>query len=113
MSLWESLKPMMDAQVDNGLGDSISYVPEGASVPLGENGIIHGFILMWGDECRGDGIDPAMIRWYAKIKKTLLPHRPKKGDRLTCAKLGATPYQPMASNHADTGDYWIFDIARI
>lgn len=113
MSLWEAYKPMMDAQVDNGLGDSISYVPEGASEPLGDNGIIHGFISMWGDGGGADGIDPAAIRWFAKIKKTHLPHRPKRGDRLTAAKLGGTPYQPQASNHMDNGDYWIFDIARI
>lgn len=108
MSLWEQMKPMMDAQVDNGLGNSISYTPEGEQAR-----VVQGFIIMYGDPGGMDGIDPANIRWYAKIKKDLLPHRPRKGDRLTAAPLRNRPYQPQASQHDEGGDYWIFDIAKV
>lgn len=114
MTLYEAKKPTMDARVDDYLGDSISYIPAGATVPLGgASGTITGFLMLHGDEGGMDGVDPATQRWYAKIHKDKLPTRPSRADRLTGPKLNNRPYQPAASTPASAGDYWLFDIQKV
>jgi hypothetical protein len=101
----------MDAQVDDRLGDSITYEINGVPVV----GATTAFLLDYADDGGGMGLGgtvaPLGHRWQLKIKKSLLPERPSLKHIVTAAKLDG-PYRPAANNLIDGGDYWIVDLQK-
>jgi len=113
VSLYEGLKPFMDAQVDDGLGDSITYKING--VPLERapgDPTIPGFISDFADDGGlYESVQPLAHRWRLKVRKDLLPHRPSMKDIVENPKLDG-PYRPGPDNSIDGGAYWIVDLQR-
>lgn len=101
----------MDAQVDNGLGDSIEYRINGVVVA----DATVAFLLDYNDDGGGIGlsgtVQPMSHRWQLKIRKSLLPERPRLKHVITAPKLDG-PYRPAANNPIDGGDYWIVDLQK-
>jgi hypothetical protein len=109
----------MDAQVDNGLGDSITYWIGGVRVEP-EPGVFTfpAFLIDYADDGGGVGLNgtvsPLATRWQLKIRKDALPGnvRPSLAHKITAAKLDG-PYRPAANNPIDGGDYWICDLQKV
>lgn len=118
MSLFEDLKPFMDAQVDAGLGDSITYKINGVPVEQADApGVttIPAFLIDLVDDGGGFGaggtVQAGQLRWQLKIKKDLLPERPSMKHRVTSPLLDG-PYRPVGNNPTDGGAYWIADLQK-
>lgn len=111
MSLFEDLKPFMDAQVDDGLGDSIIYKIAGEIVETAPTA----FLIEISDDGayfgEAGGIQAGEVRWRMKIRKLALPERPSMRHEVTAAKLDGR-YRPAANNPIDGGDYWIVDLQK-
>lgn len=112
MSLFEDLKPMLDATVDDVIGDSITYKINGAVVETAATA----FLIDQVDDGGGFGgvqgaIQPLAHRWQLKIRKDALPERPSLKHLITAPKLDG-PYRPAANNPIDGGDYWIVDLQK-
>lgn len=115
MTLYEDIKPFMDAQVDDGLGDSITYRINGVPVketPDATSDTITAFLIDLSD----DGgllepVQPLAHRWQLKIRKAVLPQRPSMKHIVTAAKLDGN-YRPMSNNPIDGGAYWIVDLQK-
>lgn len=105
------MKPILDAQVDNRLGDSITYKIDGVPVELDSSSILPAFLTFIGDDGGFDGLSPLQSRWRLKIRKSLLPVRPAAKHVITAAKLDG-PYRPGANVPADGGDYWLVDLQK-
>lgn len=105
---YEELEPTMDAQVENRLGDSISYSLAGAPPK-----IIRGFINIFTDEGAIEGGDPIKKRWYVEINRTLLPRPPSNADRITHPKLDGT-YKPSTStlSGGNTARDYVFGLQK-
>lgn len=113
MSLYENLKDFMDAQVDNGLGDSIRYEINGAPVE-GAPGVftVPGFIFDFADDGSGFGaVESGRQRWRMKIRKTSIPERPSLKHVVKSPKLDGS-YRPASNSLIDGGDYWIADLQK-
>lgn len=108
MSLFEDLKPMLDAQVDTRLGDSISYKIDNVVVGTATTAFLE---LLADDGGSIAGIQPLVHRWRLKIRKSALPVRPSMKHIVEAAKLDGR-YRPAANNPIDGGDYWIVDLQK-
>lgn len=96
----------MDARVDNDLGDSITYTIAG--VPT----VLNGYLKRDADNGGIDGIQPLNSRWFAKIRRSLLPaDGPKQAHTLESPKLDGR-YRPGPTLVDDDPDYWVFDLQR-
>ena len=104
----------MDAQVDNLLGDSISYTANGTLLSRAEgDDTVPGFLGLFSDDGSiVDSITPQIQRWQLKIAVSWLPDSgPSARDTIEHAKLPA-PMRPGPSNKTEDGRYWIIDLQR-
>lgn len=116
MTVYEDRKAQMDAQVDRHLGDTITYIVDGApleSTP-GVPGI-PGFILLVNADGSFagtlQGFNPHEQRWKCKVHKRYLPDGPDIRHRIQNRKLTGT-YRPAADTIDDDGDYFLFDLQK-
>lgn len=103
---YEDLEPIMDARVEDHLGDSISYSRNGEA-PV----IIRGFINLFTDDGAIEGADPIRRRWTVSINKAKLD-RPLATDRLTHPKLGPLTYKPSTGTITGEGRDWVFGLQK-
>ena len=105
---WDQASELMDDQVDETLGDTISYAANGVSFSD-----IKGFVLFFGEPPVLDGIDEIMgSRPRVKIARSKVPY-PDPSHRLRCAKrLGAHTFKPAGALPAEQGRYYIFDLEK-
>lgn len=95
----------MDAQVENHLGDSISYRVAGSD-PAAPPVIMLGFL-----ELIIDDVDAIRRRWQLQISRRYLPTGPKRGDVLTSPRL-AGPHKLAQDTPTLDGDAWLFIIQK-
>jgi hypothetical protein len=103
----------MDAQVDNHLGDSITYSINGVPVERAPgNPTVPAFLSFYGDDGgMTESINPQIQRWRLKINRKYLPAGgPSMRHLIESPKLGAIRYRPMAANAESDGEYWICDL---
>lgn len=104
----------MDAQVDFHLGDSITYIVEGAPLESAPGvPTIPGFInLVNADGSSAgtlQGFNPHEHRWTCKVHKQFLPDGPDIRHRIQHSKLPGLQ-RPAADTIDDDGSYWLFDL---
>jgi hypothetical protein len=106
---------MMDAQVDNRLGDSIIYKVNGTPVERAPGDpTIPGFLILFGD----DGgviadVRPQIERWRLKVHKRFVPAGgPSMRHTVDSPKLDSITHRPTASNADSDGDYWYVDLQK-
>ena len=104
---------MMDAQVDNHLGDSITYNVNGVPVERapGDPTIPAFLMLMSDDGGLTDQITPGLERWQLKVAKRFVPVRPSLRDSVEHAKLGSR-MRVAANTAVDDGDYWLCELQK-
>ena len=106
---------MMDAQVDAGLGDSITYKVNGNSVePTPGVLTIPAFLINDSDDGEGYGatITPQRQQWRLKVHKQYLPAGgPSAAHSVESPKLDGV-YRPGPSNIVDDGSYWICELQK-
>lgn len=95
----------MDAQVENHLGDSISYKVAGSD-PTAPPTIMLGFL-----ELIIDDVDAIKRQWQLQISRRYLPTGPKRGDVLTSPRLAGL-YKPSQDTPTLDGDAWLFIIQK-
>lgn len=107
---------MMDAQVDEHLGDSITYKIDG--VPLARRDgdpTVPGFLGLFSDDgALIEGITPQQLRWQLKIAVTWLPaNGPSMRHTVSAPGLGNNMvYRPGPSTKTEDGRYWIIDLQK-
>lgn len=114
MSLFETIKPIMDAQVDDCLGDSITYKINGTPLERAPGDpTVPGFIIDYADDgSLVDVVQPLASRWRLKIRKDVLPARPSMTHVVQATKLDGS-YRPVGNTLIDGGAYWICDLQRV
>lgn len=95
----------MDAQVENHLGDSISYKVAGTD-PAAPPVIMLGFL-----ELIIDDVDAMRRRWQLQISRRYLPTGPKRGDVFTSSRLDGAHKLSQDTPTLD-GDAWLFNIQK-
>jgi hypothetical protein len=106
----------MDAQVDSRLGDSITYIVDGAPLESAPGvPTIPGYIILVNADGSFAGtlerFNPHQHRWKCKVHKRFLPGLPDIRHRIEHSKLDAT-YRPAADTLDDDGDYYLFDLQK-
>ncbi len=99
----------MDAEVDNRLGDSISYsIAGGPFMP------IKGYVVDADpqDDFSGQPMDTLPRRKRVKVARALVPN-PTTRDRITAPMLGNGTFRPMGNRPRIAGRYHIFDVERV
>lgn len=95
----------MDAQVENHLGDSISYRVAGSDPALPPVTML-GFL-----ELTIDDTDAMRRRWELQISRRYLPTGPKRGDVFTSPRLDG-PHKLSQDTPTLDGDAWLFNIQK-
>jgi len=103
---FEDVEAELDAQVENHLGDSISYSRNGEA-PV----IIRGFVLSNSDDDNVGGTDPQKLRWRVQINKSRLPEPPTTRDRITHRRMPGI-WKPTNGTIIADGRDWFFDLQR-
>lgn len=106
---------MMDAQVDDVLGDSITYEIEGTPLERTDGDpTVPGFLGLFSDDGGLiEGITPQQQRWQLKIAVGWLPTGPSLKHIVKAARLGAgIRYRPGPSVKTEDGRYWIIDLQK-
>ena len=96
----------MDAQVENHLGNSISYTDAN-----GDEHQVTGFLTFAGSADGIEGLDPIRRQWHAKISMAQLPAGPASMKRITSPLL-PTVYRPAADTIDNDGHDWLFDLQK-
>lgn len=102
---------LMDAEVDDRLGDSIFYSFTGAHYVE-----LKGFVIEvdQGDEYGGVALDPQVRRRRVKLSVAKLGGRkPQQSDRIKAEMLGEGVYRPSVGKVATAGRYWLFDVVKV
>jgi len=105
----------MDAHVDAGVGDSITYRLTAAGPPLESapgTPTIPGFIRLTNQEGGFGRISPHDHRWFAKVHKQYLPDGVDIRHRIDHPKLDGVTMRPAADTIDDDGDYYLFDLQK-
>lgn len=105
----------MDAQVDEHLGDSITYKIDGVALERTEGDpTVPGFLGLFSDDgALIEGITPQQMRWQLKIAVTWLPPTgPSMRHVITAQRLGMVNHRPGPSTKTEDGRYWIIDLQR-
>lgn len=113
-SVFEQLKPLLDAQVDNGLSDSITYKVDGVPIERAPGDpTIPGFLNFEADDGGLiEGITPQVMRWRLKVPAQYLPAGgPSMAHTIESPKLDGV-YRPGPSNKSNDGTHWLCDLQR-
>jgi hypothetical protein len=107
-SPWDQFADILDATVDDKLGDRIEYAANGVNfVPIA------GFVKTANANLDLSPIDEMTdSRPRVKIAKALVPY-PDPAHRLRHPRLGQGTFRPASTLPDDEGRYWIFDVERI
>lgn len=98
----------MDAEVDERLGDSLSYKRPADPAYVAKKGFI-----TFEEPPEGWGpLDSAKGRTYLKISKAQLPTEPSKADRITSPKLTGT-WRPLNVQPSVGGRAWLAEIQKV
>lgn len=108
MSNWDDHAALMDATVDDRLGDTIEYAANGVNF-VDMKGYVQFTDAVSGLDATDEIFDS---RPRVKIAKAVLPY-PDPAHRLKSTKLGAATYRPGGSVPQEQGRYWLFDVERI
>lgn len=104
----------MDAQVDNVLGDSITYKVGGVAIESSPGvPTIPGFLGLFADDGGPiEGINPAVMRWQLKVAVSWLPAGgPSLSHTVESPKLGVV-HRAGPWNKTEDGRYYIIDLQK-
>lgn len=102
----------MDADVDPGVGDSISYRTAANLPPLESSagaGTIPAFLILRTPE---QDLAGRPATWTLKVHKRFLAGPPEPRNRIDHAKLDGVTYRPATDTIDDDGDYYRMDLQK-
>lgn len=107
-SAWDQAAALLDAKVDEYLGDDIDYAANGVTFAP-----IKGFVLLNMASLGLESIDEIVgSRNRVKIAKAVLP-RPERTHRLRHPRLGSGTFRPAGTVPEEQGRYWLFDVEKV
>lgn len=105
MSDLESITERMFDDIDERVGERITYTPEGGH-PIFPKAHVN-----YGDQQRDLGAGQAIEQDITiAIRKSSIPHMPKSADRIRLGRHPGVEFKPVNPSTDDSGFEWIFAV---